>query len=163
MERNTCVRRGLMSCYFAGPGNAEGFIVIPVATILITRLYLKLTGYPQVGSGNLHIAYTVDGELLMMLALLTGWLALGVGARRLAVVALRPLQLLRSAALLFTLLSTMVHFATEGFAALITLSIGLFAMAVLSDQLTMRERAELSADAAHPLAGSPTSGPAGKL
>ncbi len=363
MQRETLSRRGLMSRYFAGPDIAEAFILIAVATILITRLYLKLTGYPQVGGGNLHIAHTLYGELLMMLALLTGWLALGAGARRLAVVlagvgfglvldevgkfvtkdndyfygpaaeimylvvvivllgarAIRdlrplsgqeclssaavvaadgvarglgdrrretglrlverarregadpedaqhvqalllsartapdrvaalerwaprlvpdifgsprwvpvlgwlivlaaigtlflhtlgaalgghefragevtfhlagmnvgtailligavltvamalpatlsltrsnrmwPLQWLRNAALLFTLLSAMVHFATEGFAALITLSIGLFAMAMLNHQLTLRERAELPTDTAHRVAGSPTS------
>ena len=49
-------------------------------------MYLKLTGYPQVGGGNLHIAHTLYGELLMMLALLVGWLLLGEGARTIAVV-----------------------------------------------------------------------------
>jgi len=49
-----------------------------------------------------------------------------------------PLRWLRDAALLFTLLSALVHFATEGFAALINLSIGLLAMAVLSYQLDRR-------------------------
>jgi hypothetical protein len=54
-----------------------------------------------------------------------------------------PLRWLRDAALLFTLLSAMVHFATEGFAALINLSIGLVAMAILSYHLHLRERAEV--------------------
>jgi hypothetical protein len=71
---------------FLGAGHAESFIFIAIATILLTRFYLKLTGYPQVGGGNLHIAHTLYGELLMMLALLVGWLALGTGARTLAVV-----------------------------------------------------------------------------
>lgn len=69
-----------------GQGHAESFIFIAIATILITRLYLKLTGYPQVGGGNLHIAHTLYGEVLMMVALLVGWLLLGAGARNLAVV-----------------------------------------------------------------------------
>ena len=71
---------------FLGPGHAESFIFIAIATILLTRFYLKLTGYPQVGGGNLHIAHTLYGELLMMLALLVGWQLLGTGARTLAVV-----------------------------------------------------------------------------
>jgi hypothetical protein len=71
---------------FLGSGHAESFIFIAIATILLTRLYLKLTGYPQVGGGTLHIAHTLYGELLMMLALLVAWLLLGAGARTLAVV-----------------------------------------------------------------------------
>ena len=46
-----------------------------------------------------------------------------------------PLRLLRTGALVFTFLSALVHFATEGFAALITLSIGLFGLAILSYQV----------------------------
>jgi hypothetical protein len=46
-----------------------------------------------------------------------------------------PLRLLRTSAPVFTFLSALVHFATEGFAALITLSIGLFALAILSYQV----------------------------
>lgn len=78
--------RGPLTRNFLGQGHAESFLFIAIATILLTRLYLKLTGYPQVGGGNLHIAHTLYGELLMMLALLVGWLLLGKGARTLAVV-----------------------------------------------------------------------------
>ena len=35
----------------AGPSAAETFTIIAIATILITRLYLQLTGYPQIGGG----------------------------------------------------------------------------------------------------------------
>jgi hypothetical protein len=78
--------RGPVSRNFLGHSGAESFIFIAIATILITRLYLQLTGYPQVGGGNLHIAHTLYGEVLMMLALLVGWLLLGAGTRNLAVV-----------------------------------------------------------------------------
>jgi hypothetical protein len=78
--------RGPLTRNFLGQSHAESFIVVAIATILLTRLYLKLTGYPQVGGGDLHIAHTLYGELLMMLALLVGWLLLGTGARTLAVV-----------------------------------------------------------------------------
>jgi hypothetical protein len=78
--------RGPLTRNFLGQSHAESFVFIAIATILLTRLYLKLTGYPQVGGGNLHIAHTLYGELLMMLALLIGWLLLGRGARTVAVV-----------------------------------------------------------------------------
>lgn len=78
-------RRGPMCRNFIGLGHAEAFIIIAIATILITRLYLQLTGYPQVGGGDLHIAHSLYGGALMMLALLVGWLALGGGARTLAI------------------------------------------------------------------------------
>jgi hypothetical protein len=60
-----------------GPSAAEAFTIIAIATILITRLYLRLTGYPQVGGGDLHIAHALYGGALMMFALLIGWLVLG--------------------------------------------------------------------------------------
>ena len=82
----TAQHRPPLTRNFLGPGHAESFVFIAIATILLTRLYLKLTGYPQVGGGNLHIAHTLYGELLMMLALLVGWQLLGTGARTLAVV-----------------------------------------------------------------------------
>ena len=69
-----------------GPSAAEAFTIIAIATILITRLYLRLTGYPQIGGGDLHIAHALYGGALMMLALLTGWLVLGLGARMVCVV-----------------------------------------------------------------------------
>jgi hypothetical protein len=77
--------RGPLTRNFLGQGRAESFIFIAIATILLTRLYLQLTGYPQVGGGNLHIAHTLYGEVLMMSALLVGWLLLGAGARTIAV------------------------------------------------------------------------------
>ncbi len=78
--------RGPVTRNYLGQSHAESFLFIAIATILVTRLFLKLTGYPQVGGGTLHIAHTLYGELLMMLALLVGWLLLGKGARTLAVV-----------------------------------------------------------------------------
>lgn len=77
---------GAMTRSREGSAHAEAFVFIAIATILLTRLYLQLTGYPQVGGGNLHIAHSLYGEVLMMLALLIGWLLLGAGVRSLAVV-----------------------------------------------------------------------------
>ncbi|MEV3904195.1 hypothetical protein AB0K11_17880 [Mycobacterium sp. NPDC050551] len=78
--------RGAITRHATGPGAAEAFVLIAIATILLTRLYLQLTGYPQVGGGDLHIAHALWGGALMMLALLLGWLTLGAGTRIVAVV-----------------------------------------------------------------------------
>lgn len=55
----------------------EGLLVVAVATILITRLYLHLTGYPQVGGAVLHVAHVLWGGLLMVLALIVSLTFLG--------------------------------------------------------------------------------------
>ena len=77
---------GVITRSAAGPSAAETFTIIAIATILLTRLYLQLTGYPQIGGGDLHIAHALYGGALMMLALLIGWLMLGFGARMACVV-----------------------------------------------------------------------------
>jgi hypothetical protein len=79
-------RHGVITRSAIGPGAAEAFTIIAIATVLITRLYLQLTGYPQVGGGDLHIAHALYGGALMMLALLIGWLMLGFGARAACVI-----------------------------------------------------------------------------
>jgi hypothetical protein len=87
MDNHSRTRRGPITRNAVGPASAEAFVIIAIATILLTRLYLKLTGYPQIGGGELHIAHALWGGALMMLALLIGWLTLGFGARLVAVVA----------------------------------------------------------------------------
>ncbi|MCK8616209.1 hypothetical protein [Gordonia sp. C13] len=69
-----------------GTAAVEWFLIIAIATILITRAYLAATGYPQVGGGTLHIAHALWGGALMMVALIIGWLFLGATARVTAVV-----------------------------------------------------------------------------
>lgn len=85
MDNPRRIRHGAISRSATGPGTAEVFIIIAIATILITRLYLELTGYPQVGGGDLHIAHALYGGALMMLALIIGWMMQGFGARVLCV------------------------------------------------------------------------------
>lgn len=46
----------------------EIWLVSAVATVLIIRLYLYLTGYPQVGGDTLHIAHMLWGGLGMVIA-----------------------------------------------------------------------------------------------
>lgn len=53
---------------------AEGYLLITLlsfgASISLTRLFLELTGYPQLGSGELHIAHVLWGGLLLFIAAL---------------------------------------------------------------------------------------------
>ena len=64
--------RLLRNAYGSTP--AEAFMITAIVTILITRLFLHLAGYPQVGGGRLHIARSLYGGALMMFALLIGWM-----------------------------------------------------------------------------------------
>ena len=66
-----------------GVGMAETFLVSAVATVLIIRAYLSATGYPQIGTGGLHIAHVLWGGLLMLVGLLLLVLRLGRPAVRL--------------------------------------------------------------------------------
>jgi len=51
------------------PTHIVTFVVAGVTTIIVTRLYLALSGYPQIGGGGLHIAHMLPGGLLMLVAL----------------------------------------------------------------------------------------------
>jgi hypothetical protein len=52
--------------------NAPKYILTMVvsfaATVVITRFYLELTGYPQIGGGELHIAHLLWGGLALFIA-----------------------------------------------------------------------------------------------
>ncbi|WP_432544247.1 hypothetical protein [Kineococcus sp. SYSU DK002] len=64
------------------------FVVAAISTILITRLFLALSGYPQIGGDTgLHVAHVLPGGLLMLVAM---WLQLsfiGPGPRSVAALA----------------------------------------------------------------------------
>lgn len=47
----------------------EIFLVSAISAILGIRFYLQLTGYPQLGSGGLHIAHMLWGGLLMLISI----------------------------------------------------------------------------------------------
>lgn len=53
-----------------GSSLVELMLVCAVITILVTRAYLALTGYPQVGGATLHIAHMLWGGLLMLIGAL---------------------------------------------------------------------------------------------
>ncbi|WP_052058770.1 MULTISPECIES: hypothetical protein [Rhodococcus] len=73
-------RRGVIRDAYGSPAS-EAFMVVAIATILITRAYLEATHYPQVGGKSLHIAHALYGGAAMMLALLVGWMFIGFGVR----------------------------------------------------------------------------------
>lgn len=62
----------------------ELFIVSAISSLLLLRYYLYLTGYPQVGGGNLHIAHMLWGGLLMLASLVLLLAFLGRRLQRLA-------------------------------------------------------------------------------
>lgn len=65
---NTPIRSGVRR-----PG-AEQLILLSLvsfaSTVIITRLFLELTGYPQIGNSELHIAHVLWGGLLLFVAAL---------------------------------------------------------------------------------------------
>jgi len=54
--------------------NAEQYVLLSLvsfaASVLLTRLFLELTGYPQIGNSELHIAHVLWGGLLLFIAAL---------------------------------------------------------------------------------------------
>ncbi|MHA6796968.1 hypothetical protein ACVGVM_26160 [Pseudonocardia bannensis] len=74
--------RRLRLIRIAGGGrNLELFAVAGIATVLVTRGYLALADYPQLGGGTLHIAHVLWGGLLMLGALMLTLFYFGAGLR----------------------------------------------------------------------------------
>jgi ABC-type multidrug transport system fused ATPase/permease subunit len=65
----------------------ELFLLSAVTSLLLVRFYLYLTGYPQIGSGGLHIAHMLWGGALMLVALVISLSMLGARSLRVAAVA----------------------------------------------------------------------------
>ena len=62
------VRHAFQVRDLSSPIFTEIWLVAAVTTILGTRLYLAITGYPQVGGSTLHIAHMLWGGLAMVIA-----------------------------------------------------------------------------------------------
>ncbi|WP_432547892.1 hypothetical protein [Kineococcus sp. SYSU DK004] len=61
------------------------FVVAAVATILVTRAFLALSGYPRIGGdSDLHVAHVLPGGLLMLAALVLQFAYVGRGPRPVA-------------------------------------------------------------------------------
>src|SRR3989344_5480585 len=48
----------------------ENFLVSAIASILVIRLFLQITGFPILGGANFHIAHMLWGGFLMMVAVI---------------------------------------------------------------------------------------------
>lgn len=64
----------------------EIFLLSAISSLLLVRFYLHITGYPQIGSGGLHIAHMLWGGALMLVALAIALSFLGARAARLTAV-----------------------------------------------------------------------------
>jgi len=53
----------------ADEGLLDAFLVSAIATLLVIRVYLEATGYPQLGGDGLHIAHVLWGGLGMLVAI----------------------------------------------------------------------------------------------
>jgi hypothetical protein len=69
----------------ASNSHITGFLVITVATVVVTRLLLSLTGFPQLGGRGLHVSHVLWGGLLMGLAFVLVLTYVGPVVRRVAV------------------------------------------------------------------------------
>jgi hypothetical protein len=65
----------------------DTFFVSAVATIVVIRIFLEATGYPQLGGGGLHIAHVLWGGLGMLVAIVLLLLYTSSSTRLLAAVA----------------------------------------------------------------------------
>jgi hypothetical protein len=90
---------------------------------------------------------SISSVILLISAGLTLGMALPAMIARRRSDSVWPLVWLRNAALVFTLLNALVDFATEGFGALLNMSIGLFTLAIMSYQLDLAARAVVPAEA----------------
>ncbi len=58
------------------------FLISAAASLLLTRFFLYVTGYPQIGGGGLHIGHMLWGGLCMLISITINLSFLGVRARR---------------------------------------------------------------------------------
>src|SRR5207237_1728006 len=64
----------------------QDLLVSAVVAILLTRLFLGMTGFPRMGGGGLHVAHMLWGGLLMLIALVLLLAVIGKRTKRLAAV-----------------------------------------------------------------------------
>src|SRR5438132_3019019 len=61
-------------------------LVSAIATVVIIRIFLEATGYPQLGGGGLHIAHVLWGGLGMLVAIVLLLLYLTPATRLIAAI-----------------------------------------------------------------------------
>src|SRR3982751_6648780 len=70
----------------AEPELLDTFFVSAVSTVVLIRILLEATGYPQLGGGGLHIAHVLWGGLGMLVAIVLLLLYLSPTTRLVAAV-----------------------------------------------------------------------------
>ena len=60
------------------------FLVVAIASVLGNRLFLVVTGYPQLGDGTLHISHAIWGAAMMAIAIIASISFLGPFTRTFA-------------------------------------------------------------------------------
>jgi hypothetical protein len=77
MRSREVLRRHLLIRRYEAGDLLESFMVSAVASLLLIRFFLKLTGYPQIGNEELHIAHLLWGGFFMLAAIviLLVWLS----------------------------------------------------------------------------------------
>jgi len=68
-----------------GP-RCDTFLVVAVASVLGNRLFLVITGYPQLGNSTLHISHAIWGALMMAVAVILSISFLGPFTRKIVAV-----------------------------------------------------------------------------
>lgn len=84
LRRSLASRKPLLIRSLDADVHLEIFMVAAVAAILVIRFYLRVTGYPQLGSGSVHVAHMLWGGLLMLVALVLLLTFMNRAAQRLA-------------------------------------------------------------------------------
>ncbi|PLS81197.1 hypothetical protein CYG49_02595 [Candidatus Saccharibacteria bacterium] len=64
----------------------ELFLVSAISSLLLVRFFLAITGYPQVGGDELHIAHMLWGGFLMLIAMILMMAFLGSRIQRVAAI-----------------------------------------------------------------------------
>jgi hypothetical protein len=76
-------RKQLIRDFHAGQ-NLDIFLISAVSAVLVIRLFLHLTGYPQIGGATLHVAHMLWGGLLMLVGIVVLLSYLGRRSRQIA-------------------------------------------------------------------------------
>lgn len=58
------------------------FLIAAIGSLLLTRFFLALTGYPQIGGGGLHIGHILFGGLFMLVSITINLAFLGMRVQR---------------------------------------------------------------------------------
>lgn len=64
----------------------ELFFISSVTSFIFIRGYLKITGFPQLGGGNIHVAHLLWGGLFMLIALLLTFVSLSNNSKKMAAI-----------------------------------------------------------------------------